>query len=69
MTPLVQSPRVFSFVREHSSDPDQHNGDPRGWALFYRLSVIEIRFPSMAERKEDFPLLLRHFLENIFRSL
>jgi len=32
--------------------------------LFYRLSVIEIRVPSMSERKEDFPLLLRHFLES-----
>jgi DNA-binding NtrC family response regulator len=30
--------------------------------LFYRLSVVEIFIPSLAQRKEDLPLLLRHFL-------
>ncbi len=31
--------------------------------LFYRLSALEISVPSLAERKEDLPLLQRHFLE------
>jgi len=31
--------------------------------LFYRLSMIEIRTPPLAERKEDLPLLARHFVE------
>jgi len=31
--------------------------------LFYRLSVLEIAVPSLAQRKEDLPLLQRHFLE------
>ena len=31
--------------------------------LFYRLSMVEIRVPSLAERKEDLPLLIRHFVE------
>jgi DNA-binding NtrC family response regulator len=31
--------------------------------LFYRLSVVEIGIPSLSQRKEDLPLLLRHFLE------
>ena len=31
--------------------------------LFYRLSVIEIAVPRLAQRKEDLPLLQRHFLE------
>jgi DNA-binding NtrC family response regulator len=31
--------------------------------LFYRLSMVEIRLPRLAERKEDLPLLLRHFVE------
>ena len=31
--------------------------------LFYRLSMIDIHLPSLAERKEDLPLLERHFLE------
>jgi len=31
--------------------------------LYYRLSMIEIRVPSLAERKEDLPLLTRYFVE------
>ena len=31
--------------------------------LFYRLSVVEISVPRLAHRKEDLPLLQRHFLE------
>jgi len=31
--------------------------------LFYRLSMVEIHLPSLAERKEDLPLLERHFVE------
>jgi two-component system, NtrC family, response regulator HydG len=31
--------------------------------LFYRLSIIELRLPSLAQRKEDLPLLQRHFVE------
>ncbi len=30
--------------------------------LYYRLNVIPIRIPSLAERKEDIPLLLSYFL-------
>jgi two-component system response regulator PilR (NtrC family) len=31
--------------------------------LFYRLNVVEIDLPSLADRKEDIPLLCQHFLE------
>jgi DNA-binding NtrC family response regulator len=31
--------------------------------LFYRLSMVEIRVPSLAERKEDLPLLTAHFVD------
>jgi DNA-binding NtrC family response regulator len=31
--------------------------------LFYRLSMIEVRLPSLANRKEDLQLLERHFLQ------
>lgn len=30
--------------------------------LFYRLSMVEIQVPSLAERMEDLPLLTRHFI-------
>ncbi len=30
--------------------------------LFYRLNVIEIRMPSLRERKDDIPVLIKHYL-------
>jgi len=31
--------------------------------LFYRLNVVEIKLPSLNERKEDIPLLVNHFID------
>jgi DNA-binding NtrC family response regulator len=31
--------------------------------LYYRLSMVEIRVPTLRERKEDLQLLVRHFVE------
>jgi len=35
--------------------------------LFYRLSMVEIHLPTLAERKEDLPLLVRYFIEYFAR--
>ncbi len=36
--------------------------------LYYRLSMVEMQVPRLAERKEDLPLLERHFIADSPRS-
>ena len=37
--------------------------------LFHRLNVIRLRLPPLRERREDIPLLARHFLQKSARDL
>lgn len=37
--------------------------------LYYRLNIIELKLPSLSERKEDIPLLVKHFLDKYNREL
>ena len=37
--------------------------------LFHRLNVIRIRLPALRERREDIPLLTKHFLQKSAREL
>ncbi len=37
--------------------------------LFHRLNVIRIHIPSLRERREDIPLLMRHFLRAAAREI
>lgn len=36
--------------------------------LFYRLAVTVLRLPALAEHREDIPLLVRHFVDQVSRN-
>lgn len=37
--------------------------------LFYRLNVVEIHLPSLADRKEDIPILVNHFVDKYRKQM
>jgi transcriptional regulator with PAS, ATPase and Fis domain len=37
--------------------------------LFYRLNIVEINLPSLAERQEDIPLLVQHFVSRYAKEM
>jgi DNA-binding NtrC family response regulator len=37
--------------------------------LFYRLNVVKLELPRLADRREDIPLLVEHFIEKLNRRM
>jgi DNA-binding NtrC family response regulator len=49
-------------------EEDVHEGKFRE-DLFYRLAVVPITLPALAERKSDVPILARHYLQKFCREV
>src|SRR5258706_8258805 len=66
-TPLAANVRVIAAT--HQVLEARVRGGLFREDLFHRLNVIRLRLPSLRERREDIPLLARHFLAKSARDL
>ncbi len=58
--PIKVDVRIIAATHQHLEDlVEQHRFRED---LFHRLNVIRIKLPSLAERRQDIPLLMQHFL-------
>ena len=58
--PIKVDVRIIAATHQHLEDLVKEHRFRED--LFHRLNVIRIKLPSLAERREDIPLLMRHFL-------
>jgi transcriptional regulator with PAS, ATPase and Fis domain len=60
-TPIKIDVRIIAATNRNLLE-DMENGLFRD-DLYYRLNVVEIKLPSLTERREDIPLLVEHFIK------
>lgn len=60
-TPIKTDVRIIAATNRNLEE-DLEKGTFRD-DLFYRLNVVEIKLPSLNDRREDIPLLVKHFLD------
>jgi two-component system, NtrC family, response regulator AtoC len=58
----VRDPRVLRTWMDSSLEVHRRSGNFRE-DLFFRLNVVTIQLPPLNERKEDIPLLVKHFIK------
>ncbi|HEV2424014.1 MAG TPA: sigma-54 dependent transcriptional regulator [Terriglobia bacterium] len=61
-TPLAVDVRVLAATNRDLAEMMQANRFRED--LFYRLSVVTIPVPALEDRRDDIPLLVRHFLQD-----
>ncbi len=66
-TPIKVNVRVIAATHQDLEER-VHEGLFRE-DLFHRLNVIRLRLPALRERREDIPLLVRHFMQKSAREL
>ncbi|RMC94848.1 nitrogen regulation protein NR(I), partial [Aquitalea palustris] len=65
--PIKANVRVIAATHQHLEDRVKRGLFRED--LFHRLNVIRLRLPPLRERREDIPLLTRHFLAKSASSL
>jgi two-component system nitrogen regulation response regulator GlnG len=65
--PIRANVRVIAATHQHLEDRVRQGLFRED--LFHRLNVIRLRLPPMRERREDIPILVRHFLQKSAQDL
>ena len=65
--PLRADVRIIAATHQNLEDLVKHNKFRED--LFHRLNVIRIHIPTLAQRRDDIPLLIEHFLQEAAKEL
>ncbi len=65
--PIRANVRVIAATHQHLEDRVRQGLFRED--LFHRLNVIRLRLPALRERREDIPILVRHFLQKRAQEL